>query len=161
MKEVSFLDIYLKYYCEKQGITLEELAEKLGVSKKFLIRAEKGTKLISLDMASEMADILHISLDNLARRNFTRTCFHSHADMERGSKEKKWTSDIQEVLKLCHGYSSEKWFILDIEQRENGEIYYLLGRATGKRKKSTINLIFPIKHIFEDEKDSEEDEERR
>lgn len=52
-----------------KGFTQSELAEKLGVSKRYIIYIEQGDKKIPVDKLIQMADIFHCSLDELVGRN--------------------------------------------------------------------------------------------
>lgn len=52
-----------------KGLTQSELAEKLGVSKRYVIYMEQGDKKIPIDRLIQMADIFKCSLDELVGRN--------------------------------------------------------------------------------------------
>lgn len=52
-----------------RGLTQEDLAEKLGVSKRYVIYMEQGDKKIPVDRLIQMADIFGCSLDELVGRN--------------------------------------------------------------------------------------------
>ena len=51
---------------EGRGLTLEELAEAAGLSKGFLSQVENGKVGIGLWSARMLADVLQVSLDDLA-----------------------------------------------------------------------------------------------
>ena len=51
-----------------KNITQEDIAQHIGVSQQFISRVEHGTKSISFDLASEIADFLNVTLDELAGR---------------------------------------------------------------------------------------------
>lgn len=50
----------------KIGITQEELAEKLGISREFVCKIEKGQKGCSVDTLGHMADFFEESIEFLA-----------------------------------------------------------------------------------------------
>lgn len=55
----------LKKYREKAGITSEQLAEEIGVNKRYIDYMERGDKTPSLKLAKRIADVLKVSLDEL------------------------------------------------------------------------------------------------
>ena len=59
----------LKNIRTEKNITQEEIANRIGVTKSFISRVEKGTRDISLSLSSDIADYLDISLDELAGRD--------------------------------------------------------------------------------------------
>lgn len=59
----------LKAVRESKNATQEEVANQIGVTKAFISRVEKGSKDINLTLASEIADYLGVSLDDIAGRN--------------------------------------------------------------------------------------------
>lgn len=62
------MEIRLKDVRESRNVTQEAVAQHIGVSQQFISRVEKGTKQISLDLASDVADYLGVSLDEIAGR---------------------------------------------------------------------------------------------
>lgn len=62
------MEIHLKEVRESRNVTQEAVAQHIGVSQQFISRVEKGTKQISLDLASDIADYLSVSLDEIAGR---------------------------------------------------------------------------------------------
>ena len=62
------MNIRLKNISSEKNITQEEIANRIGVTKSFISRVEKGTRDISLSLSSDIADYLDISLDELAGR---------------------------------------------------------------------------------------------
>lgn len=59
----------LKNLREEKGITQEELAEAVGVSKPFISQLENNRKGMSLATAALIADALGCTTDRLAGRN--------------------------------------------------------------------------------------------
>lgn len=59
----------LKNLREEKGITQEELAEAVGVSKPFISQLENNRKGMSLATAALIADVLGCTTDRLAGRN--------------------------------------------------------------------------------------------
>lgn len=57
--------IKLKEIREKKGMSQDELAEKLGVSRTMIIHYEKGRNTPSLERTIQLANILQCSLDEL------------------------------------------------------------------------------------------------
>lgn len=55
----------LKKYRENAGLSSEELAEKLGVNKRYIDYMERGDKTPSLKLAKRISEILNVSLDKL------------------------------------------------------------------------------------------------
>lgn len=62
------MEIRLKDVRESRNVTQEEIAQHIGVTQTYISRVEKGTKQISLDLASDVADYLGVSLDEIAGR---------------------------------------------------------------------------------------------
>ena len=62
------MEIRLKDVRESRNVTQEAVAQHIGVTQQFISRVEKGTKQISLDLASDVADYLGVSLDEIAGR---------------------------------------------------------------------------------------------
>lgn len=58
----------LRQLRENSGLTQPELAEKLGVNQSTITRYENGTKIPTLPVAIQMADIFGCSLDSLVER---------------------------------------------------------------------------------------------
>ena len=52
---------------EKMGLTQEELAEKVGVSKQHICRIETGYRTCSYDLLLKISDVLGASTDYLLR----------------------------------------------------------------------------------------------
>ena len=62
------MEIRLKNIRTKKKITQEEIAKRIGVTKAYICRVEKGTRDINLSLAADIADYLGVSLDELAGR---------------------------------------------------------------------------------------------
>lgn len=59
---------YLKDVRTAKGITQESIANHVGVTTAFISRVEHGTKDMSFSLATEIADFLNVSLDEIAGR---------------------------------------------------------------------------------------------
>lgn len=64
---------YLKDVRTAKGITQEKIASHVGVTTAFISRVEHGTKDMSFSLATEIADYLDVSLDELAGRRKPKT----------------------------------------------------------------------------------------
>lgn len=53
-----------------KGFTQEDIAEKLGLSKQFILQIEQGKRKIPVDRLIQIANILNCTLDDLVGRNF-------------------------------------------------------------------------------------------
>lgn len=62
------MQINLKAIREKNRISQNALAEKVGVSAPYICRVEKGNQALSLSIAIDIADYFDISLDELVGR---------------------------------------------------------------------------------------------
>lgn len=57
----------VKRYREENGLNQTELAEKVNISQAMIARIENGTKLPSVAILKNIADVLHCSMDELVR----------------------------------------------------------------------------------------------
>lgn len=62
------MELRLKNIRTEKKITQEEIAKRIGVTKAYICRVEKGTRDINLSLAADIADYLGVSLDELAGR---------------------------------------------------------------------------------------------
>ena len=62
------MELRLKNIRTEKNITQEEIAKRIGVTKAYICRVEKGTRDINLSLAADIADYLGVSLDELAGR---------------------------------------------------------------------------------------------
>lgn len=62
------MEIRLKNIRTEKNVTQEEIAKRIGVTKAYICRVEKGTRDINLSLAADIADYLGVSLDELAGR---------------------------------------------------------------------------------------------
>ena len=62
------MELRLKNIRKEKNITQEEIAKRIGVTKAYICRVEKGTRDINLSLAADIADYLGVSLDELAGR---------------------------------------------------------------------------------------------
>ena len=62
------MQINLKAIREKNEVSQNDLAEKIGVSAPYICRVEKGNQVLSLSIAIDIADYFGISLDELVGR---------------------------------------------------------------------------------------------
>lgn len=59
---------HIKELRKERNITQQEIADKLGVTKSYISYVESGKTGITLENASEIADFLNVTLDELAGR---------------------------------------------------------------------------------------------
>ena len=64
LEGVPPLRVWRKY----RGLTLDRLAEGVGVSKGYLAQIENGQKPGTLDLFRRLADVLEVAIDELVRR---------------------------------------------------------------------------------------------
>lgn len=62
------MELRLKNIRTEKNVTQEEIAKRIGVTKAYICRVEKGTRDINLSLAADIADYLGVSLDELAGR---------------------------------------------------------------------------------------------
>ncbi len=62
------MEIRLKDVRESRNVSQKDVAQHIGVSQQFISRVERGTKDMSFSLATEIADYLNVSLDELAGR---------------------------------------------------------------------------------------------
>lgn len=62
------MQINLKAIREKNRISQNDLAEKVGVSAPYICRVEKGNQALSLSIAIDIADYFDITFDELVGR---------------------------------------------------------------------------------------------
>ena len=55
-----------------RGFTQEDIAEKMGLSKQFILQIEQGERKIPVDRLIQIANILDCTLDDLVGRNFRK-----------------------------------------------------------------------------------------
>lgn len=55
----------IKSYRKKMKMTQEELADKLGISREYLGRIERGQNGISIDLAIIMSDVFQVSVEEV------------------------------------------------------------------------------------------------
>ena len=65
MSRLKLLGKNIKLYREKQGMTQEILAEKVDLSREYIVRVESGVKRISLKKLFEIADVLKVKCSDL------------------------------------------------------------------------------------------------
>ena len=66
MKDVKRLfGMRMKELRKNRWLSQEELAEKAGISSKYLSRVEMGQHLPSIDVLARLADILHVEIKDL------------------------------------------------------------------------------------------------
>lgn len=63
----------LKHYREIYGFTQKSLADKLGITIRAYQRYESGEREPKLDVLINIANIFHISLDELVGREFSQS----------------------------------------------------------------------------------------
>ena len=62
----------IEIYRKEKGLTIQELADRIGVSRGQLSRMEKGTRTISEENYVKIADALDISLEELLPKDAVR-----------------------------------------------------------------------------------------
>lgn len=62
----------IEKYRKEKGLTIQELADRIGVSRGQLSRMEKGTRTISEENYVKIADTLEVSLDKLLPQDAIR-----------------------------------------------------------------------------------------
>ena len=72
------MQINLKAIREKNRISQNDLAEKVGVSAPYICRVEKGNQALSLSIAIDIADYFDISLDELVGRRRLKHSLSMH-----------------------------------------------------------------------------------
>lgn len=55
----------IKTYRKKMKMTQEELADKIGISREFLGRIERGQNGISIDLAIMLSDVFQVSVEDV------------------------------------------------------------------------------------------------
>lgn len=65
VKSVKNIGKRIRNYREERGMTLEELSNKLGITKGYLSKLERGIKPISLDNLHKIADVLEVDVTDL------------------------------------------------------------------------------------------------
>lgn len=63
------METNLRAIRKARGATLTKLAEVASVSKSFVSRVEKGSKICNFETMTQMADYLNVSLDEIAMRD--------------------------------------------------------------------------------------------
>lgn len=68
-KEVEMMSIgeNIKIFRERNGLTQEQFAYRLHVSRPLISQIERGTKTPSLPLSKAMADILNCSIEDLLK----------------------------------------------------------------------------------------------
>ena len=56
----------LRAWRQHRGLTLDELAGRVGVSKEYLSQIENGRKFGTLDLIRRLAEVLDVTLDDVA-----------------------------------------------------------------------------------------------
>lgn len=80
----------LKSLREADGLTQEELATKLGISRSRLASYEQGTREPTLEILESMADFFNVDLDYLIGRSTTTT----KIDLHNSTKTNNYISTI-------------------------------------------------------------------
>jgi transcriptional regulator with XRE-family HTH domain len=59
----------IRYYREKNGLTQEELAKKINISRSMLSKWENGLSLPDVEAVIKLSDVFNVSVDTLLGRN--------------------------------------------------------------------------------------------
>ena len=106
--DLQKIGTFLKELRNGEGLTQEQLAEKLNVSRRTVSRWETGSNMPDLDLLIEMADFYHVDI---------RELLNGERDSEKMNKELKET-----VLKVAEYSNAEKQRSTKIVR-----IYFVLG----------------------------------
>lgn len=102
----------LRYWRNRRGITQEQLAERLGVSKQSIAHVEGGSRNFSVPLLRKAAEVLEVSADALLfdRKEISildQNILHLLADKTESEK-----AAIEEIIRLCgHLCSGESPFV--------------------------------------------------
>ena len=93
---------------EKRGQTREEVAEKAGISTKFLYEVERGRKGISAQTLLKLSQVLDTSCDYImtGEEKAERRNVHVCSEWNYFSEKKK--NKILEIINLIHEIYNEK-----------------------------------------------------
>jgi N-acetylglucosamine kinase-like BadF-type ATPase len=106
MKRVVAFGENLKKYRKKEGLTQKELAEKLGYTEKSVSKWESGNGLPTVEVLLMLADLFHISMDELL---LEQTARHYFLGIDGGGTKTlfKLVDEQSEVLNtVCKGASN-------------------------------------------------------
>lgn len=106
MKRVVAFGENLKKYRKKEGLTQRELAEKLGYTEKSVSKWESGNGLPTVEVLLMLADLFHISMDELL---LEQTARHYFLGIDGGGTKTlfKLVDEQSEVLNtVCKGASN-------------------------------------------------------
>ena len=78
---------------EENGMTQQQMAEQLYVSRQTVCRWENGSRTPDLDMAERIAEIFHVSVDELISAEY----FAAHGEVHREKKAER-------EAKACSGF---------------------------------------------------------
>ena len=95
--ELAALGSRIKAERKRQGLTLETLAEKLGISRNFLWEIEAGRKAPALSTLYRLGVTLNISIDYLLGTSAERRSLGSAPTTERDRELNR----ITQTLSLC------------------------------------------------------------
>ena len=72
MEIKKFIGEKIKYYREQRGLTQEDLAKRLNISRQSISRYESGDRATNQDFLFELADIFEVNIDDFfpPRENF-------------------------------------------------------------------------------------------
>lgn len=72
MEIKKFIGEKIKYYRERRGLTQEDLAKRLNISRQSISRYESGDRATNQDFLFELADIFEVNIDDFfpPRENF-------------------------------------------------------------------------------------------
>lgn len=100
--ELSELGRRIKAERKRQGLTLEVLAERVGISRNFLWEIEAGRKAPALNTLYNLGVTLNISIDYLM--GVTEDNRRIHND----DSPTKYEMQISKLLKQLHGFDNKE-----------------------------------------------------
>ena len=110
----------IKELRQKEKLTQEELANKIGVTKRTIIAWEKGERQIKPEKAQQLADYFRVSVGYLLW--YSDSDFKNMTSDSYDDNEKKRALQGLDKLLLMSGYLSKNQMISAIEQTINKEV---------------------------------------
>lgn len=104
--DLSSLGMKIKLERKEQGLTLESLSEKAGISRNFLWEIEAGRKAPSLPTLRNLGVILNISIDYLLDLSAEKRSAASAPHMTERDME------LARIMKEINGYSLKELLLI-------------------------------------------------
>lgn len=90
----------LQHYREKNNLTQEELAERVGISTSFCANLERGKKAMSIVVLRKLADALNVSVDYLLYENRPSARISNISSLL-GGKPETFVASIERIVRVC------------------------------------------------------------